>query len=137
MHVRGQGVTEEGVEMSAVDLIRNFVHEHFATEVTQRRVYADHWLPMERATVAAMATTALATTPAPSADPALGKEAEEGGGFTFTANANAACEAAFATALAHLQQQDGGHRATSASTTAANAGTDSGSTTPCVPITCP
>jgi hypothetical protein len=43
------GVTEEGVTMSPVDLTRNYVLEHFATEVEQIRAHADYWLPIERA----------------------------------------------------------------------------------------
>ena len=37
------GVREEGVEMSSVDLVRNFVHEHFEGEAAQRDVYERLW----------------------------------------------------------------------------------------------
>lgn len=37
-----------GVRMSPVDLLRNFVHEHFEGEGEQRRVHETLWMPMER-----------------------------------------------------------------------------------------
>ena len=43
------GIAEHGMAMSPVDLIRNFVHDHFEGEVEQRRVHAEVWMPMERA----------------------------------------------------------------------------------------
>lgn len=49
--------------MSACDLIRNFVHEHFRGEEEQRRVYDQHWMPMERGCIAA-ARDALGTSDA-------------------------------------------------------------------------
>ena len=49
---QNHGVSEQGVEMSPVDFIRNYVFEHFNSEEIQRRVYAEHWLPMERAAIA-------------------------------------------------------------------------------------
>ena len=44
-----KGVQEEGVGMSSIDLVRNFVLEHFETEAEQIRVYKERWLPIERA----------------------------------------------------------------------------------------
>ena len=68
--------------MSPVDLIRNYVHEHFEGEEAQRRIYAEHWLPMER----------VASCPGSTAEPSL--------------NTNAACERAFAAALVALRGSD-------------------------------
>merc|ERR1712232_1277732 len=36
-----------GVEMSPVDLIRNFVIEHFKDEPSMRRAHAEYWSPLE------------------------------------------------------------------------------------------
>lgn len=48
------GIAEHGMAMSPVDLVRNFVHEHFDGEAEQRRVYGQLWMPMERACAAAV-----------------------------------------------------------------------------------
>lgn len=42
------GVREEGVDMSSVDLVRNFVLEYFDGEAAQRCAYEQCWLPIER-----------------------------------------------------------------------------------------
>lgn len=52
-HARAIGLStcEEmtpGVEMSPVDLIRNFVIEHFKEEATMRKVHAEYWSPLEK-----------------------------------------------------------------------------------------
>jgi len=36
-----------GVPMSPVDLIRNFVFDHYQDEATMRQVYAEYWSPLE------------------------------------------------------------------------------------------
>merc|ERR1711933_30906 len=36
-----------GVEMSPVDLIRNFMIEHFKDEPSMRRAHAEYWSPIE------------------------------------------------------------------------------------------
>eukprot|EP01043_Picozoa_sp_COSAG02_P092799 COSAG02_NODE_29382_length_570_cov_1.095541_1_plen_96_part_01 len=70
-----------GVEMSPVDFIRNYVHEHFESEAAQRRIYSVYWLPMERACASASSTHGLSAP---------------------DANINATSEGVFAAALAHL-----------------------------------
>lgn len=77
------GVREEGVDMSPVDLVRNFVHEHFDGEVAQRGVYERLWLPIERTCSEAAASAGLQI-------------------YTWEA-----CERVFALALAHLVQSGG------------------------------
>merc|ERR1712060_370507 len=37
-----------GIAMSPVDLIRNFILNHFSTEEEMRRVHAEHWSPIEQ-----------------------------------------------------------------------------------------
>ena len=72
------GVREEGVHMSPVDLVRNYVHEHFDGETAQRDVYERLWLPIERTCCEAAACAGLQVYPW------------------------AACERVFALALAQL-----------------------------------
>ena len=66
--------------MSPVDLIRNYVHEHFEGEATQLRVYEEHWLPLERSL----------------------KESEAGS----TKNVKEACEGTFEAAIGALSDGD-------------------------------
>ena len=68
--------------MSPIDLIRNFVFEHFEGEQEQRRVYSALWLPMERACLQAANTAAAAPV-----------------------DVSTACEAAFAAALRNLRKR--------------------------------
>ena len=82
-----RGVQEEGVGMTSCDLIRNFVHEHFEGEEEQRRIYEQHWMPMERGCIAS-AGGALGTSDADSV--------------------SAACERGFAPALQSLGAAEGG-----------------------------
>ena len=77
------GVREEGVDMSAVDLVRNFVHEHFDGETAQRDVYERLWLPIERTCSEAAVSAGLQLYPWE------------------------ACEAVFALALAKLVLSSG------------------------------
>jgi len=44
-----RGVAEAGVSMSPIDLIRNYILEHFETEETTIRIYKEHWVPIEKA----------------------------------------------------------------------------------------
>lgn len=50
--VRGADVGR-GLSMTPVGLFRNFVLERFDTDEDQRKVYAERWLPLERACVKA------------------------------------------------------------------------------------
>ena len=76
--VQISGVREEGVDMSPVDLVRNYVHEHFEGETAQRDAYERLWLPIERTCCEAAARAGLQVYPW------------------------AACERVFALALAQL-----------------------------------
>lgn len=96
-----KGVAETGMDMSPIDLIRNYVLEHFVTEDEQRRVYAELWLPMERR--CSTAHSALSTAEA--------------------------CEAVFSAALAILgspliNQESSTSRAEGAATSAAENSAD-------------